>query len=29
MESGENKIGLRARADECDVSKIAEKFGGG
>lgn len=27
--SGENKLGFRARTDECDVLKIAEKFGGG
>lgn len=29
LESGENKIGFRSRTDECNVSKIAEKFGGG
>ncbi|MDP2104099.1 MAG: DHH family phosphoesterase, partial [Candidatus Gracilibacteria bacterium] len=28
-ESGENKLGLRARTDECNVSKIAQQFGGG
>lgn len=28
-ESGENKLGFRARREGCDVSRIAQQFGGG